>query len=226
MASDFSELQSFNSRLVKVGSATLIAGIIANFIPVTYIYLKYGIIPPLGTIAKIWALVAATFGVSWVVQPISFFPLLGTSGSYIAWLAGSVADIRTPASTMAQKSAGVEAGSLEGDIISTLGISTSVFVSASLLTIGTFVGVKLVPLLPTFVTESFKYILPAVFAAVYTDLSEKDVLRGFLVFVACVAVAYIGPILHFSGAWLYLGAVVAGMVIAGLLVKQRTSKES
>lgn len=223
--SNFSELENFNARLIKVGSATLIAGIIANFIPVTYIYLRYGVIPPIGTIFKIWGLVAATFGVSWVVQPISFFPILGTSGSYIAWLAGSVADIRTPASTMAQKTAGVEAGSLEGDIISTLGISTSVYVSVVMLTICTFVGVKLVPLLPHFVTESFKYILPAVFAAVYTDLSEKDLKRGLLVIIACIAVVYLGKTMHISGAWLYLGGVAAGMAVAGLLAKNKVASQ-
>ena len=83
---------------------------------------------------------ASAYGVSWVVQPISYFPILGTAGSYIGWLAGSVGDIRLPAASMAQKVTGVEAGTHEGDVIGTIGTACSVFVSAGMITLFIFIG--------------------------------------------------------------------------------------
>lgn len=34
--------------------------------------------------------------VSWIVQPISYFPALGVAGTYMTWLAGSAGDILRP----------------------------------------------------------------------------------------------------------------------------------
>ena len=66
---------SYNDRVIRVGSAIMIGGIIANFAPAIYLYLAYGLIPPVSDIFKVWTVVAVTFGISWIVQPISYFSL-------------------------------------------------------------------------------------------------------------------------------------------------------
>jgi len=160
------------------------------------------------------------------VQPVSFFPLIGTSGSYIAWLAGSVADLRTPASTMAQRSVDVETGTLEGDLVSTIAISTSVFVSVAIITIFTFLGSTLLPLLPAPVKASFNYILPAVFAAVYADLSIKDVKFGLVVLAASIAATILGNKFGVGSAWMYLISVTSGMLLGVLFFKMKAKTQA
>ncbi len=137
-------------------------------------------------------LVAATYGVSWIVQPIAYYPTLGAPGSYIGWLAGSVGDIRMPAASMAQKIAGVEAGTHEGEVVGTIGTCCSIFVSASMITIFTIVGYKVIPLLPEFVTNSFNYILPALFGAIYVDIARKDIRAGGCTIAVALAIMYFG----------------------------------
>jgi len=221
MKREMTELGLFNATLIRLGTVTLFAGIVANFLPALYIYLRYGVIPPVGDLVKIWLLVGAAFGVAWIVQPVSFFPLIGTSGSYIAWLAGSVADLRTPASTMAQRSVNVETGTLEGDLVSTIAISSSVFVSVTIVTIFTFLGSTLLPLLPAPVKASFGYILPAVFAAVYADLSIKDVTFGLVVLATSIATTLLGNKLGIGSAWMYLISVTSGMLLGVVFFKLR-----
>lgn len=97
------QAMEFNARAIRIGMITMICGVIANFIPAVYLYVVYGVIPPVADILKVWMVAAVTFGVSWIIQPITFFSLLGVSGTYIGWLAGSCADIRCPAVAMAQK---------------------------------------------------------------------------------------------------------------------------
>ena len=116
---------------------------------------------------QLWLLVASAYGISWIVQPIAYFATLGTAGSYIGWLAGSVGDIRLPAASMAQKVAGVEPGTHEGDVIGTIGTACSVFVSAGMITLFIIIGSWVVPKLPPFVTEAFNHILPALFGAFF-----------------------------------------------------------
>ena len=45
---------SYNDRVIRVGSAIMIGGIIANFAPAIYLYLAYGLIPPISDIFKVW----------------------------------------------------------------------------------------------------------------------------------------------------------------------------
>lgn len=107
----------YDKKMIKIGRVSMGLAIIANFIPAIYVGLRYGEMPGIATILQIWALVAATYGISWIIQPIAYYPTLGAPGSYIGWLAGSVGDIRMPAASMAQKIAGVESGTHAGKLL-------------------------------------------------------------------------------------------------------------
>ena len=157
----------YDKKLVKIGRLTMLFAIIANFLPAVYVGVRYGEMPDIATIGKLWLLVASAYGISWIVQPIAYFATLGTAGSYIGWLAGSVGDIRLPAASMAQKVVGVEPGTHEGDVIGTIGTACSVFVSAGMITLFIAIGSYVVPNLPQFVTDSFNNILPALFGAIF-----------------------------------------------------------
>lgn len=110
----------YDQKLIKIGRMTMLFAIIANFVPAIYVGLRYGEMPSGSILLQLWLLVASAYGISWIVQPIAYFATLGTAGSYIGWLAGSVGDIRLPAASMAQKVAGVEPGTHEGDVIGTI----------------------------------------------------------------------------------------------------------
>lgn len=208
-------MNDFNARMIRIGVITLCAGIIANFIPVMYLWGAYGIIPPLHDIFKIWMLAAVTFAVSWVVQPITFFSLLGTAGSYIGWLAGSVADIRSPAVTMAQKAAGYEAGTPEGDVMAIIGITGSILLSVSVLTIFSVVGANVIEMVPPFVRASFKVILPAVFSAVYVQLASKHLKMGASTIFLAILVTFIAKnVIPIPGWIVNISIIIIGMLVA------------
>ena len=199
--------------------------IIANFLPAVYVGLKYGQMPDVGTILKIWALVAATYGVSWIIQPISYYPTLGAPGSYIGWLAGSVGDIRMPAASMAQKMAGTEEGTHAHEVIGTIGTCCSVLVSASMITIFTLIGSRVIPMLPEFVTNSFSYILPALFGAIYVDIAKKDLRVGICTIVAALLIMKIGGMLGVPGGVLTLCIVLGGILVTrGFFVVDKSKK--
>jgi len=203
----------YDKKLVKIGRITMLFAIVANFVPAIYVGLKYGEMPALGTIAKLWLLVASAYGISWIVQPIAYFATLGTAGSYIGWLAGSVGDIRLPAAAMAQKVTGVEAGTHEGEVIGTIGTACSVLVSASMITIFIVIGSKVVPMLPQFVTDSFNHILPALFGAIYVDIARKDIRTGVCGILAGIAILYFGGKLGINSGILTVLIVLSGILI-------------
>jgi len=211
---------TFNQRAIRLGIVTLSAGIIANFVPATYLFVAYGIMPPLSDLFKIWTLAVITFGVSWFVQPITFFSMFGPAGTYIGWLTGNCADLRAPAVTMAQKAAGYESGTPEGDVLATIGITCSTFVSVSMITVFTFAGAQLLDLLPPFVTGAFKYILPAVFGAVNVQLWSKHVDIGIKTMVCSVVLALLFKSLHVPGWLLNLACIGVGIGFARMKYKK------
>lgn len=203
-----------NAKLIRIGVVTLSAGVVANFVPVLYLWLAYGEIPPLADILKIWTVALVTFGVSWLVQPLTFFSMMGTSGSYIGWLAGSVADLRCPAVTMAQKVSGYEAGTPEGDVISTIGIAGSVLVSVSMITLFTVIGANIIDALPAFIKASFKVILPAVFGAVYVELASKYLKMGAATIAVAIGLSFLALKFGMPGWLLNIAIIGAGIIIA------------
>ncbi len=214
----------FHAQMIKAGTVTLCAGIVANFVPVLYLWLFHGAVPPVQDIFKIWTVALVTFGVSWFVQPITFYGMLGTSGSYIAWLAGSVADIRCPAVTMAQKVTGYEAGTPEGDVISTIGIAGSVIVSVAMISVFAIIGASIIDVLPPFIKASFKVILPAVFGAVYVELASKHLKMGTATIVLAIAFTLLAKKLGVPG-WLLNVAIIAGGVMVARVMYLTEAKK-
>lgn len=204
----------YSKKVIRNGRITMGLAIIANFIPAIYVGLRYDVMPTWGTIFQIWGIVAASYGISWIVQPIAYYPTMGAAGSYIGWLAGSCGDIRMPAATMAQKVAGVEPGTHEGDVVGTIGVSCSVLVSASLITIFVLLGTQIIPLLPEFITSSFSYILPALFGAIFADQARKNLKSGLLTLVFGVAILYFGSMLGINGGILTLLVILMGILIS------------
>ena len=214
----------YEQKSIKLGMITVFCAMIANFIPVMYLWIVKGIALPLELIFSIWALCLFTNGLSWVIQPITYFSMMGISGSYIGWVSGSVADLRAPSATMAQKVAGVEAGTPEGDVVSTIGVTGSVFVSVTLITIFTFIGAQLIPLLPTSVIKSFNYILPAVFGAVFADMASKNLSLGVQILIAAMLCVYGIKYTPIPPAVTILIVVVLGMMLARVQFVMQSKK--
>lgn len=204
---------AYNKRLTQLGMITILFAIVANFVPAIYMWAAYGLFPGLDGIMRIWAAAASTYGISWIVQPIAYFGVLGASGSYIGWLAGSVGDIRLPCATMAQKVANVEAGTHEGDVMATIGIASSVLVSVSFVTIFTVIGTQVLPLLPEFILKSFNFILPALFTAVYVEIARKDIRAGLTGIIVGCLLMYFGSLAKAPGWLMTIIIVFSGVAV-------------
>lgn len=205
---------SYDQKVIRNGRITMGLAIIANFIPAIYVGLRYNTMPSWGMIFQIWGIVAASYGISWIVQPIAYYPTMGAAGSYIGWLAGSCGDIRMPAASMAQKVAGVEPGTHEGDVVGTIGVACSVLVSASMITIFVLIGSQVIPLMPKFITNSFAYILPALFGAIFVDYAKKNLKAGILTMLLGLVILYFGGLLGINGGILTLLVIFGGILIS------------
>lgn len=213
----------YNKKCIRIGIVTVALAIIANFIPAIYFYLTTSVIPNFGDLSKIFLAAATAFGVSWFIQPTTFFSIMGLSGTYIGWLAGNCAGLRAPAITMAQKVAGYEAGTPEGDCMATLGISASVYLTIVMLTFFTIVGVGIIDSLPPFIKAGFKYILPGVFGAVYTQLCLKQQKVGLITLIIAILEVIVFKMLHIPGWILNIAVILTGVAVTRALVYKKSA---
>ena len=207
-------INDFRKAIIRLGLVMTTVCLAFNFMPAVYSSLTLGIWPSAGDLMKLWLLAAAAFGVGWFVQPISFFPIVGLAGTFIAWICGNVGDLRVPASTMAQKATGCETGTPKAELIGFLGIAASIFTSVTIITFFAIVGTSVMPLLPPFVVKALKFVLPGVLGAVYASLCTADLKLGVLGLLGCLFGKIVFPKIGLPGSFLMLANIILVLALS------------
>ncbi|MBQ9122536.1 MAG: hypothetical protein IJY10_03480 [Lachnospiraceae bacterium] len=121
--------------------------------------------------------VAPIFWTVGLIEVITFVPMLGTAGSYLAFVTGNLTNLKVPAALTAMDNADVKSGTEEGEVISTIAVATSSIVTTLIIALGVALLVPLTPILDNpAVKPAFDNILPALFgglAVVYISKNPK-----------------------------------------------------
>ena len=118
-------------KVNKIGKLTGVLGVILAFSPAIALAVVYGILPKPAALLTAFISGVSAFGVLWFVEPISYYPVLGTAGTYMAFLSGNISNMRVPCASMAQVAADVEPGTEQGSIIATLGMAVSIIINGN-----------------------------------------------------------------------------------------------
>lgn len=231
MNKDYFE-KEYMPQMHRIGKITGFLGVLLSFAPAAVLAVVYGLLPEPSALLTAFIAAATTFGFLWVVEPISYFTVLGPVGTYMAFLSGNISNMRVPCASMAQVSAGVEPGTNEGSIIATIGMATSIVINVSVLTVGVILGSSVLAMLPAAVTEALNYLLPALFGALLMQfgLKQKSLSITILIFSILMCIALKAGVFNWlPGASNYLGTLSSVFVaIAVTLVtydkKKTTSK--
>ncbi len=186
--------QMWNPTVIKIGAPTLLLVAAMTMLPNLYLYLAYGAIPSLQVALKAWGMIVAIFGAFYLVEPISYFPIVGLCGTYISFLTGNIGNVRIPCASVALEAAQVEGGTPEGNIVATMGLTGSVLVNLMFNTLAVVSGAAIMSHFSPEVANVFKTCtVPAIFAAVFAQntlkqplLTVPGLLIPFLLFISGV----------------------------------------
>lgn len=177
--------KTYIPSIIKWGKITMLLGIITCFLPAAVISGIFGYMPPIsaiiaGTISQI-----SVSGAFYIVEPISYFPILGIPGTYLTFLSGNTSNMRVPCSSVAQEAAGVEMGTEKGSVISTIGIAVSILVNIVILTVGAIGGNAIIGIMPDGMRSALNFLLPALYGAVFGQFAiSRPKLAGVAVVIA------------------------------------------
>lgn len=120
---------------------------------------------------RIWVAllaIAGTFGVLWIVEPLTYYPILGQASMYQAFMIGNISNKLLPSALMAQSAIGAKPGTRKGELAAVMAISGAAAVHLlSLLVFVGLLGTWLVRAVPAEVIAVVQaYIFPTVIGAV------------------------------------------------------------
>ena len=110
-----------------------------------------------------------------MVEFLVYTPMLGSGGSYLAFITGNLINMKIPCAVNARDLAGVKAGTKENEIVSTLSIAVSSLVTILVLAAGVLLLQPLKPVLENPVlTPAFDNVVPALFGAMAYKYYRKN----------------------------------------------------
>ena len=152
------------------------ACVVVLMVPVA-ICVYYAAWPEMSAVLKGLLGVAPIYWTVGVIEVITYTPMLGVGGTYLAFVTGNLTSLKAPSALNAMENAEVKPGSEEGEIISTIAIATCSIVTTLVLVLGVCVLAAITPILNSPVlAPAFDNILPALFgglAVVYVSKNWK-----------------------------------------------------
>ena len=180
----------YTPKINRIGKLTGYLGVLVAFTPALVLAVVYGIVPKPAALLTAFISGTSAFGVLWFVEPISYFPVVGPAGTYMAFLSGNISNMRIPCASMAQVAAEVEPGTEKGSIIATLGMAVSIIINVSVLTIGAILGSSVLAMLPDSVKAALNYLLPALFGALFVQFGMKMIKHSVIMVVIAFALYF------------------------------------
>ena len=165
---------SETDRLGKIWIWT--ACVVVMMVPVAAC-VYYSAWPELTAVLKGLLGVAPIYWTVGVIEVITYTPMLGVGGTYLAFVTGNLTSLKAPSALSAMENCGVKPGSEEGEVISTIAIATCTIVTTLVIVAGVCLLAAISPVLDSpALKPAFDNILPALFgglAVVYVSKNWK-----------------------------------------------------
>ena len=189
--------------------------------------LVVGAVPDLGAVARGFLSVGLVWTVSSVVEFLVYMPMLGSGGSYLAFITGNLINMKIPCAINAKDIVDAKTGTAENEIISTLSIATSSLVTILVLALGVLLLIPLQPILQSETLQpAFSNVVPALFGAMAYKYYRQN-LRLSLVPLLLMSLLFIFvPSLTGSTSFMIIPSGGITILLAWLAWRKEHGKEN
>lgn len=213
----------FIPRAHRIGRLSLLIAMVLCLMPALYLSFVLDAFPGIGPILTGFLAIAAFVGIIWVVEPISYFPVLGVCGTYMSFLSGNIGNMRMPVVISCQNAVDAEAGSRKAEAAAVIGIAVSVLVNLVFLVALLMIGAALIEILPAAVAEAIKsYTLPALYGAVLVMFMNSATRRNALTGILAGLAVFLSPVPAMFGS---AAAGILAIVVAVALNWRRQAPQ-
>jgi len=189
------QYQNYEDAMHRLGRITGILALTLIFIVPTLICVKFNIWPPAKSLLKGIYMVCAIEIPICLGEFFTYAPILGTGGTYLAFVTGNLANMKVPCALMAIDTSGFKQGSKEADIIATISVASSAIITVLMVAIGAMLLVPLAPILSNeALAPAFANILPSLFGGLGAYWISKNWKIAISPLIFVVLIFYFVPI--------------------------------
>ncbi len=220
----------FMPNVHKIGRVTMIIAFFLALLPVAYfIFIKGYQVSIQSYIAVAVAIAGLNIGI-WLSEPLAYWPVLGSAGTYMGYLSGNVGAQRFPVALNVQSTMKTTIHTPRGQVVTIIGIAASVFSNLILLLIFILAGDQIIKVLPDTVMASFAFVmvglLPAILIMAWNG--QDGIVKGFMTKAPYVLLTIVLKLIidriPALMAW-GMALDVAACIILGYILFRRDSKK-
>ncbi len=163
-----------------------------------------------------------------LIEVFNYSPMVGSGGTYLAFVTGNLANMKVPAAQVTLSKAGVSASSEQGEVLSTIAVAVSSIVTTLILIVGLVLVIPITnwinadPLLTEVFDLSNGYVIPALFGALGVVFISKSWRLAVIPTVLMVALFLLMPGLYSSsGIFIPVMSIIAVLIARWMYKKNR-----
>ena len=219
--------EQYNERTHTYGRTGLVIGLILMLGFPFAMGLVLHAMPDMSAFGKGFLQVAAVYIPSCLVEFLIYTPMLGAGGSYLAFITGNLINMKIPCTMNARDIVGVEAGTPENEIVSTMAIAASALTTTAVIAFGVLLLIPLQPVLSNPVlSPAFDNVVPALFGALAYQYFRKGIRIVAIPLTVMSLLCVLVPSMIGSVGFLIIPSGAMAIGIAWLLFRYDQKKES
>ena len=159
-----------------------------------------------------------------LTEVISFAPILGSGGTYLAFVTGNVMNMKLPAAASGHRLAEVEPHSDQGEVVSVLAIGMSSVTTTLIIFAGMFMLTPFIHYLRNPALQpAFNNIMPALMATMLVPTLKKDFRLGIVPCILAVLAGILIPGRRYGmlQGYLLVGTMAASIIAAYFITRQK-----
>ena len=182
-----------------------------------------GTAPDLGAVGRGFLSAGLVWTISSVVEYLVYTPMLGSGGSYLAFITGNLINMKIPCAMNAKELVDAKSGTAENEVIATLSIATSSLVTIVVLAAGVALLIPLQPVLQSPVlAPAFDNVVPALFGAMAYKYYRKDPRLALIPLSVMIVLFTLVPSLTSSTSFMIIPSGALAILLAWLKYRKET----
>jgi hypothetical protein len=214
--------EQYDRTTSRWGRITMTLGLLLSFGGPAYLILLTDLQIAQSDLWTGFLAVAVVFGVFWVLEPLTYFPVLGPAAMYQAFMIGNIANKLLPSAIVAQSAINAKPGTRRAELAAVMAIcgAATVHLFSLLIFVG-ILGTWLVSIVPEGIRNVTQiYIFPAIIGAVlvqFVTFVKQHRITVIAVVVAVVMqlilVPNVAAVKNYATALVVLATVVLAWVM-------------
>ncbi|MGF3194957.1 hypothetical protein [Facklamia sp. P13055] len=183
--------EKFTKSITNFGRLTMVLGVIAVLLPPLTMTFVFGYNPGFAAIIAGAISQMSVSGAFYLSEPLTYFPIVGTSGLYLTMLSGNGVNMKIPAAAISSEASGYKQGTDEGALMGTIGLAVSIYVAVFFVIFATILGQTVITTLPADLAKYFELIIPGIYGAIFGQFMVKSYKTGLFALLISTVMIYI-----------------------------------